>query len=68
MANAILALLRRRKNALREKEIARWFRATPQAFISATLGDMLLRDDVKACRTSLNRNRCVLEYYLPEVN
>jgi len=66
MANAILALLRRRKNPMRLREIERWFRGTPQQFIGATLGDMVLVGKLDARRSSLGRN-WVLEYSLPVV-
>lgn len=64
--NAIQGLLTRRSNPMREKEIARWFRATPPAFISSALTDMCSAGRIKASRSSLNRNRCVLAYWVEE--
>lgn len=61
---AIQALLSRRVDAMREKEIARWFRATPKAFVSETLATMLDRGHCYGGGTSLNRNRRVLCYWV----
>lgn len=65
ITHVIAALLSRRVNPMREKEIARWFFATPKAFVSQALLTMLDRGQIQAGRSSLNRNRCVLTYWAP---
>lgn len=58
---AICALLRRRKNPMTQRQIERWFRATPTAAIHVSLTVLVGRDGVVASRTGLGR-RWVLEY------
>lgn len=60
ITHCIQALLMRRKNPMREKEIARWFRATPPAFISVSLTLMCGRGQIEA--RSTGGRRSVLEY------
>jgi hypothetical protein len=61
--SAIQALLSRRANPMREKEIAQWFRGTPAPFVSQALVTALDRNLIKA-GGSLNRNRSVLVYWI----
>jgi len=60
---AIAALLNRRSNVMREKEIAAWFRGTPKAFITQSLAAAVDRGFIKAGGSSLSRNRRVLVYW-----
>ncbi len=61
---AIQALLSRRANPMREKEIAHWFRATPKAYISWTLMEMLDHNHCKGGSTSLSRRQRVMCYWV----
>ncbi len=61
---AIQGLLSRRADPMREKEIARWFRATPKGFVSSTLTEMVDRGHCKTGGTSLSRNRRVMCYWM----
>ena len=63
ITHAIQALLFRRADPMRQKEIERWFHGTPKAFISAALLTMLDRGQCKLVSTSLNRKRRVCAYY-----
>jgi hypothetical protein len=63
LLNAIGGLLSRRSNPMREKEIAKWFYATPPEFVAKTLAHMVDIGSVKTGGTSLNRNRRVLCYW-----
>jgi hypothetical protein len=58
---AIVELLARRKNPMRQSEIEHWFRSTPKACIGAALTDLLAHDIIDAGRTSLKRH--TLEYW-----
>lgn len=60
---AILALLARRANPMREREICRWFRATSEAVISVNLTSLVGRQQISARRTGVRR--WVLEYSIP---
>ena len=62
LATAIVTLLRRRQNPMREREIRKYFTGTPDAFVVAALTDLCVDDRVTVTRSSLNRNRCVMEY------
>lgn len=61
LSSAILAVLRRREKPMSEREISKWFRATPDSFITATLALMVHRGEIETQATSL-RFRGVLEY------
>jgi transcription initiation factor TFIIIB Brf1 subunit/transcription initiation factor TFIIB len=61
LANAIFSVLQRRKNPMTEREIAKWFRATPSSFVRTILDAMVHRGEIESRATSLRR-RGVLEY------
>lgn len=61
--NAISALLSRRSNSMRPKEIAAWFRGTPREFLMQALDTAVERGFIKCGRSSLNRKRWVLAYW-----
>lgn len=67
LARAIVDLLRRRKNPMRAREIVRWFCATPERTVKDTLDTLVMGGQVDGRRTSLNRNRHVLEYSASDV-
>lgn len=62
---AIVRLLTRRKNPMREREICHWFQATPDAYIHIALTQLCGRGEVDGSWTSMRR-RGVLEYSIPE--
>lgn len=62
LQTAILELLGRRRNAMTETAICRWFYGTPRPIISVELVLMCGRDLLDARATSLSRRRRVLEY------
>ena len=62
MVHAILRLLSRRSGPMRSKEITKWFRGTPTQFVLWTLDSMVMNGQIRAGRTSLSRNRGVLQY------
>ncbi len=60
----IQALLSRRADPMREKEIARWFRATPKAYVSWALGEMLDKGHCHGGASSLSRRQRVMCYWV----
>lgn len=63
LQNVIQGLLSRRSRPLSHRDIAKWFFATPDAFIAKTLADMLDRGACKAGGSSLNQRR-VMHYWI----
>lgn len=57
---AVCNLLRRRKNPMTQRQIERWFRATPPSAIGLTLTLLVGRNEIMASRTRVRR--WVLEY------
>ena len=65
LSSAIAGLLSRRTSPMRQREIERWFRATPDSAIGAALTEMCGRGQIEARSSSLSRRRRVLEYSAP---
>jgi hypothetical protein len=63
ITNVIGGLLSRRRDPMREKEIKKWFHATPKAAISEALLTMAARGQCQCGGTSLSRNRRVACYW-----
>lgn len=59
LANAIAGLLSRRRDPMSARDIAKWFRATPEAFVETELVLMAGRGQIK----TLAGARGVTKYY-----
>ncbi len=64
MLNCIQALLSRRSDPMREKEIVRWFGGTPKDFTSKSIAEALSRGFIKGGASSLHRGRRVMVYWV----
>ena len=60
--NAIVRLLSRRRGPMSERQLQRWFCATPATTLSSALATLLATGRIRCVWSSLNRARRVLLY------